>query len=117
MVINRIFYNSFVLTLYKSTTLGGITMANVNGQTHDSDVKRVKVWSSEEGYIAEKTPELEAEVRKIVKLWNESDALEGYCPHEREAKVHEYRTPGYEIGTVAEHYGVVSIVLYKLENK
>lgn len=76
----------------------------------------VKVWSSDEGYLVEPTQEVVAEVKKVCDLWKESRALEGYCPHEREAKMYEYNTPGYTIGTVAEHTGVVCVVLYKIES-
>lgn len=82
------------------------------------DGNYVKVWASDQGgYLVEKTPELEEEVRKIQKLWRESDDLQGYCPHAREAKLYEYKSPGYEITTVAEHYGVTCVILWKLEDK
>lgn len=75
------------------------------------------VWSCERGFLVERTPELETEVQKVLQLWRESDALPGYCPHAKEAKVCEYNTPGYRVGTVTEHTGVASVSLYKLENQ
>lgn len=81
------------------------------------NVNETRVWCCERGYLVEKTPELETEVQKVLQLWKESDALPGYCPHAKEAKVHEYNTPGYRVGTVTEHTGVASVSLYKLENQ
>lgn len=73
---------------------------------------RTLVWDSDHGYIVPKTNELEIEVMKILKLWDESDRLTGYCPYEREQKIHEYWSPSFEIETVSEHTGVVFISLY-----
>lgn len=76
-----------------------------------------KVWSSMEGYLVPPTKKLKQQVEKIYQLWAESRALEGYCPHAREAKVKEYSHPNYEIGCVSEHYGVVEIILFRKEKE
>ena len=77
--------------------------------------KYTEVWNCERGYLVPKTNELETEVMKIRKLWEESEALEGYCPHAREAKVCEYKHPYYEVWTVAEHTGVTFVGLWRID--
>lgn len=75
------------------------------------------VWTSGGGFTVEQTPEIKAEVKKVLKLWKESRNLEGYCPGAREDKVLEYnKTPGYEVSTVSEQTGVEAIDLYKIVN-
>lgn len=83
-------------------------MANVNR----FEPKSVKVWENGR-YFVEKTPELEAEVEKVIKLWEESDSLKGYCSQKRRAKLYEYKSDDYKITTVAEHYGVTCVCLWK----
>lgn len=70
------------------------------------------VWNCGK-YLFERTPELEAEVEKVLKLWRESDALDGYCPYERKAKLYEYQSDAYHITTAVEHYGVTAVCLWK----
>ena len=71
-----------------------------------------EVWNSYCGYLIPKTDEIEAEVLKILKLWDESDALPGYCPYAREQKLYEYNNPMFEIETVSEHTGVMFVALF-----
>lgn len=110
----------YTYTLYETVK---IVVENLNNYQEvttmaNSDVNYVKVWASDQGgYLVEKTPELEREVKKIQQLWRESDELKGYCPHAREAKLYEYNSPGYEISTCAEHYGVTVVILWKIEDK
>lgn len=72
-----------------------------------------EVWNSDCGYLVSKTHEIETEVAMVLKLWDESDALRGYCPNAREEKLHEYNNPNFQIGTVAEHTGVVFVALFR----
>lgn len=73
---------------------------------------RIEVWNSDCGYLVPKTHEIETEIERVLKLWDESDALPGYCPHEREQKLYEYSNPNFEIETVTEHTGVVFVAVY-----
>lgn len=77
--------------------------------------KYTEVWNSERGYLVPKTHEIETEVKKVLKLWDESEALTGYCPQAREQKVCEYSHPIFEVWTVAEHTGVTFVALYRKE--
>ena len=72
-----------------------------------------EVWNSDYGFLVPKTHEIEAEVNKVLDLWEESDAMRGYCPHAREEKLYEYSSPNFQITTVTEHTGVVFVALYK----
>ena len=74
--------------------------------------KSVKVWSDGR-YFVEKTPEIEAEVKKVCAIWKESDEIPGYNPFAKAGKMEDYKSDGYEIGFVTEHYGVASVTLYK----
>jgi len=76
---------------------------------------RVEVWNSDCGYLVPKTNTIETEVVKVLQLWDESDALTGYCPLAKEQKLYEYNSTIFEIGTVTEHTGVVFVCLFMKE--
>ena len=75
--------------------------------------KSVEVWSGR--YYVKKTPEIEAEVKKVCDIWRESNDIPGYNPWGKLAKMNDYQSDNYGIGCVTEHCGVECVVLYKDE--
>lgn len=76
--------------------------------------KSVEVWSDGKYYVKE-TPELETEVEKVCDVWRESDAIPGYNPYAKMDKMRDYKSDGYSIGFITEHYGVASVLLFKTD--